>query len=544
MLGSPFRGLGGLLLLLPTFVECQVIDSTRLPIIKIITDNNRFIVNEPRIGADMQIIFHESGWNQPTDMPNDYDGRIAIELRGQTSLSLFDKKSYRLETQNADSTNNNVELLGMPRENDWILYGPYSDKTLIRNVLAYEISRRIGQYAARTKLVELIINDDYQGVYILSENIKRDNDRVDLKKMDADDIAGDSLTGGYIFRTDKFDFNDFRIFPSKYSDRYVRNDYQVIYPKEEDITDEQLNYIIDYFYAFEDATFGDDFRDSVLGFRNFIDEQSFMDHFFINEIARNPDAYRISAYFHKKRDSEGGKIHAGPVWDFNLGFGNVNFCAGPDIEGWILNYHQHCPNDFWQVPAFWDRLFSDSDFSQATVDRWKELRLGTLKNENIMGIIDSLATLLEAPQERNFEKWPVLGEQVWPNAFVGRSFDAEISELRRWLGNRLWWMDSHMENISLDVKGNFSRVAFQLYPNPVVDNLNIRIQVQEEVGFQFRLFDSMGHRVSEWDLETTPGQLFDFQFDDSIISRLSQGVYFLQIFRGEEMIETRRVLKL
>jgi hypothetical protein len=175
--------------------DTAAFSSSNLPLILINTDGQS-IKDEERIPAHMGIINNPNGQrNFLTDRYTDYDGRISIELRGSSS-TMYDKKSYGFETQDADGENNNVSLLGMPEENDWVLYGPYSDKTLLRNTLPFYIARELGQYASRTAYCELFINDEYLGLYVLMEKVKRDKNRVDIARLKPDDIAGDELTGG------------------------------------------------------------------------------------------------------------------------------------------------------------------------------------------------------------------------------------------------------------------------------------------------------------------------------------------------------------
>ena len=176
--------------------------SSNLPIIFIDTDGQQ-IIDDERITANMGIIYNGAETrNNISDTFNEYNGNIAIELRGSMAL-LFPKKSYRFETHNDQGEDLNVSLLDMPSENDWILYAPFVDLSMIRNVLVYDISNDIGRYASRTRLCELVLNGNYQGVYVLMEKIKRDNNRVDIAAMNENDTAGDSLTGGYIIKIDK-----------------------------------------------------------------------------------------------------------------------------------------------------------------------------------------------------------------------------------------------------------------------------------------------------------------------------------------------------
>ena len=126
-------------------------------------------------------------------------------------------------------------------------------------------------------------------------------------------------------------------------------------------------------------------------------------------MARNPDAYRISTFLHKQKDSDGGKLVMGPIWDFNLGFGNVDFCLGGSPEGLVLRYNSVCPGDFWLIPFWWDRLAEDPVFVQRVSDRWAELRADRLSTERMVAQIDSITSLVSEAQERNYARWPVLG---------------------------------------------------------------------------------------------------------------------------------------
>ena len=160
----------------------QVFTDSNLPIVVLSTENNQPIVDDPRIVAHMGIIDNGTGVrNYLTDPFTNYDGRIEIEIRGSTSQQ-YPKKGYGFETQDSLGNKIQVAVLGMPPENDWILYGPYPDKTLIRNVLTFDLARKMGHYAADTRYCELVLNGDYRGVYIMMERIKRDVNRVNIKK--------------------------------------------------------------------------------------------------------------------------------------------------------------------------------------------------------------------------------------------------------------------------------------------------------------------------------------------------------------------------
>ena len=178
--------------------------SSNLPIV-IINTNGQDITSDEKITADMGIIFNGGGVrNYLTNPYNNYNGKIGIEIRGSSSQS-FPKKQYAVETRDSLGEDLDVSLLGFPEESDWILFAPYNDKSLMRDVLIYKLASDMGRYASRSKYCEVVLNNEYVGVYVLLEKVKRDNDRVNIKKLEPTDITGDAITGGYIIKIDKTD---------------------------------------------------------------------------------------------------------------------------------------------------------------------------------------------------------------------------------------------------------------------------------------------------------------------------------------------------
>ena len=176
--------------------------SSNLPIV-IINTGGKTIVDEPRISADMGIIWNGAGKrNALSDPMNNFNGKIGIEIRGSSSQQ-FPKKSYGLETKNSSQVTTDYPLLDMPAENDWVLYAPYSDKTMIRDVFTYTLDAKLGHWSPRCRFVELFLNGNYEGVYVLMEKIKRNKNRVEIAKLKNTDTSGEDLTGGYIIKIDK-----------------------------------------------------------------------------------------------------------------------------------------------------------------------------------------------------------------------------------------------------------------------------------------------------------------------------------------------------
>ncbi len=531
-------------LLLANLTMAQVnFQSSDLPIVVI--NSTYAIIDEPKRDATMGIIYNGEGQrNALSDPFNEYDGKIGIELRGQSSQFFFDKKSYGIETRDTSGENLNVSLLGMPKENDWIFYGPVSDKTLVRNTLMYQLSNEIGRYASRTRFCELVLNGEYVGVYVLIEKIKRDKNRVDIAKLTPDKLDGDEITGGYILRLDKYGIYDTNIFPSQFSSETIRLDYQVIYPKSEELHPLQYEYIQQYMYDFEEALVSEDYQDPDIGFRKYIDVESFIDYILLNELSRNPDAYRISTYFHKKNDAEGGKIQMGPIWDFNIAMGNADFCLGPSHHGWVLNYNITCPNDYWLIGYWWDKLMTDPDFVVQLQNRWAALRQSAFSVENIHGIIDSSAQILDEAQGRNFTKHDILDTYIWPNYYIGGSYPAEILWLKNWFAKRLNWMDENIQNISVQVKGSSSHFVQKIYPNPVRNQMTIELQLENESDMvQFTIMNTLGQIVAKMNLEPIYGLNARYQVPSTLIKQLDGGIYFYIMTIGGRGTLTGKFMK-
>jgi len=410
-----------------------VIAEDPLPLFSV-TTNGAAIVDEPKIAADFTITDGEEEL---------YSGNIGIEIRGSSSQQ-FPKKSFGFETWDADGNDIDTTLLGFPEEEDWILYAPYSDKSLIRNVLIYDLARDMNHYASRTQFVNLNINDAFNGVYVFMEKLKRDKERIDISKLEEDENEGEDLTGGYIIKIDKSDkegYNTFNSFNSIYANTANPIRFLYDYPDADDITAQQRDYISTYIADFEDALAADTFTDVDTGYASYIDVDSFIDFFILNEISNNVDGYRISTYMHKDKNE---KLRMGPIWDFNLAFGNADYCSGGETNVWAYKYNERCPDDFWAVPFWWDRFLEDPTFVARLKERWTELRGGILSDASILGKVDGYLEILNdgAAIDTNFVRWPVFGIYIWPNNFVGSSYSDEEEYLTDWITARTLWLDN------------------------------------------------------------------------------------------------------
>ena len=361
-------------------------------------------------------------------------GPTGIRYRGSSSFS-FPKKSYFLETWDDNRDDLDVALLGMPAESDWILYGPYTDKSLMRDVLAYKWSNDAGRYAVRTRFVEMylrtasgmVTSSDYVGVYVLMEKIKQGPARVAIADLDPTDAVAPGITGGYITKKDRLDPGDQGFLTS----RGQRLAY--FEPKEQEITTVQADWLRNYYNTFETALYGPSFTDPITGYAAYIDPDSWIDQHLLVEMTKNIDGYRLSTFMFKDRSQ---RLNMGPAWDFNLTLGNANYLEGWLPEGWY--YPQLGANDY----PWWPRLNEDPEYRQRYADRWYELRRGPWRTDRLVADIETYAALLDEAQARNYQRWPILGTYVWPNWYIAPTYADEVAWMRQWLTDRVAWMDA------------------------------------------------------------------------------------------------------
>ncbi len=411
------------------------VSASHLPLV-VVDTLGAAIPNEPKITARMGVIDNASGTNTITDPFTHYDGAIGIELRGKSSQG-FPKDQYGIETRTEDGEDLTVSLLGFPAESDFILNANYSDKTLMRNVFAYDRSNGQGQYATRTRYCELILNGQYNGVYIFMEKIKRDSQRVDIAKLRSYMNSEPDISGGYILKIDKLDAYDTYFYTSNGTELVH------VYPKGTEITLPQKNWITAYMNAFEAALLSTAFADPTNGYANYIDVASFVDHYILIEMTRNIDGFRISFYMYKDRE---GKLVAGPPWDFDLSCGNANYYDGWKTNGWYTGYNER--------PLWWARLLQDATFTKACRARWNELRKSIFAVQSATGFLSQTAAALDGAQQRNFARWPILGQYVWPNWYIGQTYAQEVAWMQQWVRDRIGWIDSQWPIVIADFRAS------------------------------------------------------------------------------------------
>lgn len=403
----------------------------------------------------------------------------------------------------------------------------------MRDVLAYKLGRDMGRYAPRTKFCELILNGEYHGVYVLIEKIKRNKERVDINKLNPEEISGNDVTGGYILKIDKETGGGGDGWFSEYpppNGTTQKIFFQYEYPKSDDIVPEQKAYIKEYVDQFEEALTASSFADPLNGYAKYIDVNSFVDFFIMQEVTKNVDGYRLSTFFYKQKENDGGKLVMGPLWDFNLGFGNADYCTSGNPEGFVLDFNTICNGDTWLIPFWWKRLLQDNTFRMKVAARWAELRADRFQTGVINTYIDSVASVLNAEsQQRNFTAWKVLNKYVWPNYYVGPTFDAEISWLKGWVTQRLSWLDEHMPSLVTGSEEEMlSDPLATAYPNPFTSQLTIGYTLQKPGDVQVRIVDPLGRTLQAVTLPHNSAGAFTY----TVAGDMKAGLYYYSVQQG------------
>jgi subtilisin-like proprotein convertase family protein len=484
--------------------------SSNLPIIKINSGSNS-IVDEPKVMADLSVYDKATGRNSLADNPA-YAGKVGIELRGSSS-SQFPKRSYGLELWDANGLAIDTGLLGLPPESDWSLIANYTDKSLMNNMLAYHLFREMGHYAPGTKYCEVFVNNQYRGLYLLTEKIKRDSNRVSISKLLPIDTAGAEVTGGYIIKIDKTTGSGIGGWTSAYSSPSPSNktiNFLYEYPSDINIHPKQATYIQQVMTAFENTMNGPNYNNPLSGYRSFFKITNLLDYFLLNEISRNVDGLRISTFIYKEKSTDGNKMGFVP-WDYDIAFGNADYCNGSDTTQWAYNFPQVCASDNNQVPFWWSRFMQDDGFKDNARCRYETFRTSFLSDANLSSFIDSVASVLQEAQERNFDTYPILGTYVWPNPYpIPADYAGEVNELKTWLMARLKWLDNNLPgnclNTSVTQKREKSTNQVLLFPNPFQKQTEVYWNSPESGTARLIVMNHMGASLMDIELTVHAGE--------------------------------------
>ncbi|HEY0298453.1 MAG TPA: CotH kinase family protein [Arachidicoccus sp.] len=390
---------------------------TGLPIVYINTNNQIIYSKEVGINGTFSIDSNDVRFNS-------YSGTASFYIHGN-STATYPKLPYKV------TLSSKSPLLGMPTSKKWILLANYDDKTLLRNYAALKISEMFGLfYTPRSQFVELVLNGSYAGDYQLIEQIDIDKNRLDIKDMDDDDLSGKSLTGGYLIEADnKGEDDDHMRFTTT-----LENNSFVIHDPSDSIA-QQTEYISDYINHSEAALYTTNFMDVNNGYRQYLDPESFIGYFWVNELTRNNDAgFWTSAYLYKERDS---LLNMGPVWDFDIAMGNTTYNDNQEPQGWWIR------NQAW-----FNRLFQDSAFTHRAITKWQSVRSSL---DSLNTIINNMAMYLHQSEIENFKRWNIINESFAPlgSPQIPGSYEGEITYMENWLTQRISWIDANLQALQL-----------------------------------------------------------------------------------------------
>lgn len=498
-----------------------ILNSSNLPLVFInttqpITDNNT--------PASIGIVYNGTNRNYITDPRNNYNNKAQINIRGNTSKN-FEKKSFSFETEDASGNEIDASILGMPAESDWVLIASYLDKTLIRNPLTFDLYRQMGHYSSRYKNVEVFLNNEYQGIYTLAEKLKRNINRINIEKLDPTENTLPYVSGGYIFKIDR------PTEPGWYSNlpgncpANTKFFYQYVYPNDSNITASQQNYIQGYMNDFETMMNSNTYAAPVNGYSKYIDVNSFVDFFIINELSKNIDGYRLSTFMYKKSIIEGDKLFIGPIWDYDIAWHNCNYNNAFDPAGWA---YQMLDNTY-PVPTWWTRLMEDDNFVDKVRCRWNSLRQNILSTSYLNNYIDVSATALNEAQQRNFRQWPTIGAYIDPNPQnqTAASYATEVSDLKNWVLNRTAWIDANLPgNCVVGLNEHLVNANLIVHPNPMIEQTTFAMTLETESEVSLCITDLVGKEVSRYINSNVP------QGDSKIVlerNQMQSGIYLYQL---------------
>jgi hypothetical protein len=520
------------------------LDSSELPIVMINT-LSQTIIQDTKKDCLMDIKYNGPGTiTYVTDSSNVYSGNIGIEIRGATSAG-YPQTPYGIETRDSVGANNNVSILGMPAENDWVLLSNFNDLTLMRNTMSFKLFGDMGNYSVRTSLCEVLVDSAYKGIYVFGEKIKRDNNRVHIAKLTTADTTGDDLSGGYILQQNYWDVNN--SFQSNYSPiDHPGFDVHFVYeyPDPDSMLAVQKTYIAAYVDSLEDALYSPNFADTATGYRKYLDVKSFIDYFLVNEMARNVDGFKKSVFFYKDKYSNGGKLKAGPAWDFDWSYKNIIgcfICENTDGSGWAHHVND-CPATDNYSTGWYIRLLQDSTFNNELRCTYENYRQTIFDTAYIFAYIDSVKNLVQNAQARHFKKWPILGisgpaPEVGP---VAATYNAAIDTLKAWITLRLQWLDVNIPGLCIPnntgIEKENAKNEMHCFPNPGNGNFHFEDISNSATPMQMTILDITGKITDR--IELPPGKTtFNYRLN-------RKGVFYFTITNDKGLLHYGKLIVL
>lgn len=403
--------------------------STTLPVVYMNTKGQQ-VLKENAIWGNIALLDGNGEEQSIFSVPNSIY-RATIKYRGASSYSKLDKKQYRIKFyKNEKDSAKEVSLAGMGANSEWVLNGPYLDKTLIRNKLVYDLARELNGWAPDTRFVELFVDGEYQGVYLAVEPVTNGESRLRLAEFGL--LSGETA---YIVSRDRSDTESGELKTWGKTAGYTNNSLYIGYPSKNKITEKQKAYIQKDISEFEQVLYGKNFSDKRIGYQAYIDIDNWVDYFIINEFAMNYDAGNLSTYIYKEL---GGKLQLA-VWDFNNGFDNFqNSVKSTDILHTVKN-------------SWIERLWQDEAFRKRVCERYVQLRKTTFSDEHIAEKIASYQEELGEAVDRNFKVW---GYSFKENLLTGTSkegtsrdigsYEEAMKQLTDTIRERLAYLDKEL----------------------------------------------------------------------------------------------------
>ena len=403
--------------------------STTLPVVYMNTMGQQ-VLKENVIWGNIALLDGNGEEQSVFSVPNSIY-RATIKYRGASSYSKFDKKQYRIKFyKNKKDSAKKVSLAGMGANSEWVLNGPYLDKTLIRNKLVYDLARELNGWAPDTRFVELFVDGEYQGVYLAVEPVTNGESRLRLSEFGL--LSGETA---YIVNRDRIDTGTEEIETWGKTEGYTYNALYIRYPSKNEITEKQKEYIKNDISEFEQVLYGENFKDKRTGYQEYIDMDNWVDYFIINEFAMNYDAGNLSTYVYKEL---GGKLQLA-AWDFNNGFDNYQW------------FHTETDRLYTVENSWFDRLWQDGNFREHVCERYGQLRKTTLSDEHIAEKIASYQEKLGDAVDRNFKVWGYSFDEALL-AGTGkegtsrgiRSYEEAMKQLTDTIRERLAYLDKEL----------------------------------------------------------------------------------------------------
>ena len=414
--------------------DSKLTQITNLPTVVIHTENAEDVVSRDYYLKGIVSIISENGTNIFTDS-------LDVRGRGNASWS-FPKKPYRMKLYTKAS------LLGFPAvRKKWTLINNYGDKTLMRNLLAFDLSRRLEMlYTPAGKPVDVFLNGEYKGTYQLCDQVEVATGRVEVEKMEVSDVSFPRLAGGYLIEMDAYADKEISWFTSQSNKIPVT----IKYPDKDEIVPAQSNFIESHFNLMETVIYLPKYTNPTTGYRKYLDTESFLRHFLVGEISGNTDTY-WSTYMYKRRNDD--RFYFGPVWDFDLAYENDQRTY--PINGktdWLYRSGSSARG----VRDMVTRLFTDP----ALLDQLKSMYAyyrdkDVISQESLVGVVNDYALEMEKSQSLNFMRWAILNSYVHQNPVALGSYSAEVEHVKDYIIARIDWMDKKLNYVQNAVVNTF-----------------------------------------------------------------------------------------